>query len=38
MEQIIDPLPVKVGEFCKIPRPHPWRPALGYELVEATPL
>jgi len=39
MEQIIEPPPpVKVGEFCKISRAHPWRPTLGYELVEATPL
>ncbi|RLU25973.1 hypothetical protein DMN91_002136 [Ooceraea biroi] len=39
MEQIADPsIPTKIGEFYKTPRPHPWRPTIGYELVEATPL
>ncbi|KAK2575302.1 hypothetical protein KPH14_008151 [Odynerus spinipes] len=39
MEQIAGPpVPVRVGEFYKTPRPHPWRPTLGYEIIEASPL
>ncbi|XP_003484758.1 tektin-3 [Bombus impatiens] len=39
MEQIIGPpIPVRVGEFHKTPKPHPWRPTLGYEIVETSPL
>ncbi|XP_017889436.1 tektin-3-like [Ceratina calcarata] len=39
MEQIAGPpIPVRVGEFYKTPKPHPWRPTLGYEIVEASPL
>ncbi|XP_063988747.1 tektin-3 isoform X2 [Diachasmimorpha longicaudata] len=32
------PAPVRVGEHYKTPRPHPWRPTLGYETVELSPL
>ncbi|XP_076631285.1 tektin-3 [Colletes latitarsis] len=36
MEQIAGPpIPIRVGEFYKTPKPHPWRPTLGYEIVEA---
>ncbi|XP_077273140.1 tektin-3 isoform X2 [Temnothorax americanus] len=39
MEQVAGPpVPARVGEFYKTPRPHPWRPTLGYEVVEAAPL
>ncbi|XP_076301395.1 tektin-3 isoform X2 [Lasioglossum baleicum] len=39
MEQIAGPpVPVRVGEFYKIPKPHPWRPTMGYETVEAASL
>ncbi|XP_011699482.1 PREDICTED: tektin-3-like [Wasmannia auropunctata] len=39
MEQVIGPpVPTRVGEFYKTPRPHPWRSTLGYEVVEAAPL
>ncbi|XP_024882211.1 tektin-3-like [Temnothorax curvispinosus] len=39
MEQVAGPpIPARVGEFYKTPRPHPWRPTLGYEIVEAAPL
>ncbi|XP_012153349.1 tektin-3 isoform X2 [Megachile rotundata] len=39
MEQIAGPpIPIRVGEFYKTPKPHPWRPTLGYETVEAAPL
>ncbi|XP_011069058.1 PREDICTED: tektin-3-like [Acromyrmex echinatior] len=39
MEQVAGPpIPTRVGEFYKTPRPHPWRPTLGYEVVEVTPL
>ncbi|KAG5317761.1 TEKT3 protein, partial [Pseudoatta argentina] len=39
MEQIAGPpIPTRVAEFYKTPRPHPWRPTLGYEVVEVTPL
>lgn len=39
MEQIAGPpISIRVGEFYKTPKPHPWRPTLGYETVEAAPL
>ncbi|KAG7200879.1 hypothetical protein KM043_003242 [Ampulex compressa] len=39
MDQIGRPsIPAKVGVFNKTPKPHPWRPTLGYESVEASPL
>ncbi|XP_076240621.1 tektin-3 [Calliopsis andreniformis] len=39
MEQIAGPpIPIRVGEFYKTPKPHPWRPTLGYEMVEASAL
>ncbi|XP_076166184.1 tektin-3 [Ptiloglossa arizonensis] len=39
MEQIAGPqIPIRVGEFYKIPKPHPWRPTLGYENIEASSL
>ncbi|XP_006617140.1 tektin-3-like [Apis laboriosa] len=39
MEQIAGPpIPIRVGEFYKTPKPHPWRPTLGYEMIEASPL
>ncbi|XP_011863986.1 PREDICTED: tektin-3-like [Vollenhovia emeryi] len=39
MEQVAGPpIPTRVGEFYKTPRPHPWRSTLGYEVVEAAPL
>ncbi|XP_043469321.1 tektin-3-like [Leptopilina heterotoma] len=39
MEQISgDPVPKKIGEFYKTPRPHPWRPTLGYENIELNSL
>ncbi|XP_018060020.1 PREDICTED: tektin-3-like [Atta colombica] len=39
MEQVAGPpIPTRVGEFYKTPRPHPWRPTLGYEVVEMAPL
>ncbi|KYN04709.1 PREDICTED: tektin-3-like [Cyphomyrmex costatus] len=37
MEQDADS-PVPAREFYKTPRPHPWRPILGYEVVEVSPL
>ncbi|KYN33211.1 Tektin-3 [Trachymyrmex septentrionalis] len=39
MEQVAGPpIPTRVGEFYRTPRPHPWRPTLGYEVVEVAPL
>lgn len=39
MEQVSGPkIPIRTGEYYKTPRPHPWRPTLGYELVRVTPL
>ncbi|XP_072759740.1 tektin-3 isoform X2 [Anoplolepis gracilipes] len=37
MEQVTDPLSVRVGEFHKISRSQPWR-SLGYQVLEAAPL
>ena len=37
MEQISGP-PAKTGTFYQTPRSHPWRPTMGYEAVEVTPL
>ena len=31
-------IPPRTGEYYQTPRPHPWRPTLAYELIEATPL
>ncbi|CAH1367699.1 hypothetical protein MTP99_008975 [Tenebrio molitor] len=39
MEQVAGPpIPVRIGQYYQTPRPHPWRPTLGYENVEVTPL
>lgn len=39
MEQISGPMiPPRTGTYYQTPRPHPWRPTMGYELVEVTPL
>lgn len=39
MEQTAgSPIPTRIGQYYKTPRPHPWRPTLGYENVEVTPL
>ncbi|XP_017783549.1 PREDICTED: tektin-3-like isoform X2 [Nicrophorus vespilloides] len=39
MEQVAGPpLPERIGTYYQTPRPHPWRPTLGYENVEVTPL
>ncbi|KAJ8950155.1 hypothetical protein NQ314_008008 [Rhamnusium bicolor] len=39
MEQVAGPpTPSRIGQYYKTPRPHPWRPTLGYESVEVTPL
>ncbi|XP_015439419.1 PREDICTED: tektin-3-like [Dufourea novaeangliae] len=39
MEQIAGPpIPIRVGEFYKTPKPHSWRPTMGYEMVEAASL
>ncbi|KYQ48378.1 Tektin-3 [Trachymyrmex zeteki] len=39
MEQVVGPpIPTRVREFYKTPRPHLWRPTLGYEIVEVAPL
>ncbi|XP_045462651.1 tektin-3-like [Harmonia axyridis] len=32
------PIPTRIGEYFKTPRPHPWRPTLGYENIELSPL
>lgn len=31
-------VPARVGELYRTPRPHPWRPTLGYETVQVQPL
>ncbi|XP_044018015.1 tektin-3-like isoform X2 [Aphidius gifuensis] len=31
-------VPARVGELYRTPRPHPWRPTLGYETVQLRPL
>lgn len=39
MEQTMGPpVPARVGNFHQTPKSHPWRPTLGYENVEVTPL
>ncbi|KAF5299852.1 hypothetical protein FQA39_LY11389 [Lamprigera yunnana] len=39
MEQTVgSPIPTRIGEYYKTPRPHPWRPTLGYENIEVKPL
>ncbi|KAK0183080.1 hypothetical protein PV327_001152 [Microctonus hyperodae] len=39
MEQVSGaPVPARVGEMYRTPRPHPWRPTLGYETVQVKPL
>ncbi|CAH0546023.1 unnamed protein product [Brassicogethes aeneus] len=39
MEQVAGPpIPTRIGTYYQTPRPHPWRPTLGYENIEVTPL
>lgn len=39
MEQVSGPLvPLRISNYYKTPRPHPWRPTMGYENVEVVPL
>ncbi|XP_050301748.1 tektin-3-like [Anthonomus grandis grandis] len=39
MEQVAGPpIPSRIGQYYQTPRPHPWRPTLGYETVEVMPL
>lgn len=39
MEQVSGPpIPPRIGTYYQTPRPHPWRPTLGYEMIEVTPL
>lgn len=39
MEQTMGSIvPARVGQFHQTPKNHPWRPTLGYENVEVTPL
>ncbi|KAJ8974176.1 hypothetical protein NQ317_004853 [Molorchus minor] len=39
MEQVAGPpMPARLGQYYQTPRPHPWRPTLGYETIEAIPL
>lgn len=39
MEQVSGPLiPPRIGTYYQTPRPHPWRPTLGYEMIQVTPL
>lgn len=39
MEQVAgSPIPSRIGQYYQTPRPHPWRPTLGYENVEVSPL
>lgn len=39
MEQVSGPeIPPRTGVYYQTPRPHPWRPTLGYEMIEVTPL
>lgn len=33
-----DGVPPRIASYYKTPRPHPWRPTLGYENVEVVPL
>ncbi|XP_022901366.1 tektin-3-like [Onthophagus taurus] len=32
------PVPTRIGQYYQTPRPHPWRPTLGYDNIEVTPL
>ncbi|KAL1128885.1 hypothetical protein AAG570_013419 [Ranatra chinensis] len=39
MEQVAGPLvPKKIQSYYQTPRPHPWRPTMGYENIELNPL
>ncbi|XP_018566665.1 tektin-3-like [Anoplophora glabripennis] len=39
LEQVAGPpIPTRIGQYYQTPRPHPWRPTLGYETVSITPL
>lgn len=39
MEQVAGPpIPARIGQYYQTPKKHPWRPTLGYETVEVTPL
>ncbi|XP_031346134.1 tektin-3-like isoform X1 [Photinus pyralis] len=39
MEQTAgSPTPARIGQYYQTPRPHPWRPTLGYENIEVRPL
>ncbi|XP_023014819.1 tektin-3 [Leptinotarsa decemlineata] len=39
MEQVAGPpMPVRLGQYYQTPKPHPWRPTMGYENIEVTPL
>ncbi|XP_067002251.1 tektin-3 isoform X2 [Anabrus simplex] len=39
MEQVAGPgVAARIGAYYQTPRPHPWRPTLGYENVEVIPL
>ncbi|XP_025831393.1 uncharacterized protein LOC112904747 [Agrilus planipennis] len=39
MEQTVGaPITTRVGNYYQTPRPHPWRPTLGFENIEVMPL
>ncbi|XP_060535106.1 tektin-3-like isoform X2 [Cylas formicarius] len=39
VEQVAGPpVPARIGQYYQTPRLHPWRPAMGYETVEAMAL
>lgn len=39
MEQVSGPqIPQRIGTAFQTPRAHPWRPTLGYEMIDVTPL
>lgn len=40
MEQVagVPRVPPRIGNYYQTPRPHPWRPTLGFETIEVTPL
>lgn len=39
MEKVVGPpIPDRIASFYQTPRPHPWRPTLGYENVEVVPM
>uniref|UniRef100_A0A0A9ZFA0 Tektin n=1 Tax=Lygus hesperus TaxID=30085 RepID=A0A0A9ZFA0_LYGHE len=39
MEKVSGPdVPARVSSYYQTPRPHPWRPTMGYENIELTPL